>query len=541
MRDGGGDISAIPSNLSVDLITGKEVTANILKTGDELTKDLVGLGIQELGLDLGRRSQQTQNGDGSRGGNRAVESEGVLGSVFVALLVNDSRETSVKDGQLLLLTNNTKVRDLEILTLALLLGLDVNETTVEDVVLGVGLGRSDSNLDLLRLAGSELEGLLGEAKLGSSSSVGSGFKRSVARGLDIIRSNTSGNIVDNFVLDGLGAVVGDSDGLSSVLGGGSVVETDLSRRNVGLLGDGIIDLDETGTLADGAVDLGRLEDLGGVGVVLELLVDVGNGLLLLLVSVQVQGNGTSNVRSSHTGTRHDTVAVEITRQSRVDVTTDTSNVGLEVELSRGTSRGEGGDSLGVLNGLKRALLVEGKSDRTGLDGGQKSLTISIGDGENRDSDTRDRGRDGTSNIVVDDDTNGTSGSSIVDLVGKSTRTSLDEGNLATDSRVNGTSSTSFTSIGTSLVSIDNLAVGKLGVVIGSSVEDIVINASGLEVLGNVVAVFNRGNREGVDSSTGLADSVDTFSTRVTSRDDNYVETCEPSVFFFVFSSLLTYH
>lgn len=47
-----------------------------------------------------------------------------------------------------------------------------------------------------------------------------------------------------------------------------------------------------------------------------------------------------------------------------------------------------------------------------------------------------------------------------------------------------------------------------------------INTSGLEVLGNVVTVLNRGNREGIDSSTGLTDSVDTFSTRVTSRDDN---------------------
>lgn len=504
------------------MIASEEVTADILKTSDELTEDLVGLGIQEFSLDFRGGSQQTQNGDGSRGSDRAVKGEGVLLSVFVALLVNDGREASVKDGQFLLLTDNTKVGDLEILTLALLLGLDVNETTVKDMVLGVGLGRSDSNLDFLRLSRSKLERFLGETQLGSSNRVFSGFERSVTRGLDIIRRNTSGDIVDDFVLDGLGAVVGNSDGLSSVLCGGSVVETDLSRRDVSLLGDGIIDLNETSTLADGAVELGRLVDLGGVSVVLELLVDVGNGLLFLLVSVQVQGNGTSNVRSSHTGTRHDTVAVEIAGQSGVDVTTDTSNVGLKVELGRGTSRGEGGDSLGILNGLERALLVEGKSDSTSLDGGQESLTVSVGDGEDGNSDARDRGRDGTSNIVVDDDTNGTSRNSIVDLVSEGTSTSLNEGNLAADGRVNGRSSTGFTSIGTSLVSIDNRAVGELGIIVGRSVEDIVINTSGLEVLGNVVAVFNRGNREGIDSSTGLTDSVDTFSTRVTSRDDNYI-------------------
>ena len=47
-----------------------------------------------------------------------------------------------------------------------------------------------------------------------------------------------------------------------------------------------------------------------------------------------------------------------------------------------------------------------------------------------------------------------------------------------------------------------------------------IDTSGLEVLGNVVTVFNRGNRESIDSSTGLTNSVDTLGTRVTSRDDN---------------------
>ena len=244
----------------------------------------------------------------------------------------------------------------------------------------------------------------------------------------------------------LGVGVGDLDlrALDVVVG---VVEGD-ARGGDNSLGEGsVVSLDETATLLlNGSlvvVELNTIVEHGGVGSGGKSILD-GLGVEGL-ENLGHQSVDTSSLGSGHGGTREDSVRAELDGPSGEDVTTGSTELGLEIHLPSGTPGGVGGESsgsdrVGRADELERGLIGTDKgcdnllSSLEGVDPGNTLVGSNHGSSHNLGVGASNGHTESANSVVVDEDVLGTGSGGVVHLLHESAATTADEDDVATEIR-----------------------------------------------------------------------------------------------------------